>query len=75
MITGISPILRRQLTFIFLAKEILAPPRKTLFPIVNKKFADHQVDVFNEVRNTEVVAGGDGRCDSPGTQRNTALTA
>ena len=36
-----------------------------LFPIINKKFADHQVDVFNEVRNTEVVAGGDGCCDSP----------
>ena len=40
--------------------------KKYLFPIVNKKFTEHQVEMFNQVRNTEVVAGGDGRCDSPG---------
>ena len=67
MITGISPILRRQLTFNFFSqRNFSSTQKKYLFPIVNKKFADHQVDVFNEVRNTEVVAGGDGRCDSPG---------
>ena len=40
--------------------------KKYVFPIVNKKFAEDQVDIFNEVRNTEVVAGGDDGCDSPG---------
>ena len=50
----------------FRQRSFSSTQKNYLFSIVNKKFADHQVDVFNEVRNTEVVAGGDGRCDSPG---------
>ena len=50
----------------FSQRNFSSTQKNYLFPIVNKKFADHQVDVFNEVRNTEVVAGGDGRCNSPG---------
>lgn len=37
-----------------------------LFPIVDKMYTEHQVQTLSEVRNKEVVAGGDGRCDSPG---------
>ena len=50
----------------FSQRNFSSTQKKYLFPIVNKKFAEHQVDIFNEVRNTKVVAGGDGRCDSPG---------
>ena len=39
--------------------------KKYLFPIVNKNFVEHRADVLREVQNTEVVAGGDARCDSP----------
>ena len=51
---------------IFSQRNFLATQKKWLFPILNKKFNEHQQDVLNEVRNTEVTAGGDGRCDSPG---------
>ena len=37
-----------------------------LFPIVDKMYTEHQAQTLSEVRNKEVVAGGDGRCDSPG---------
>ena len=50
----------------FSQRSFSSTQKKYLFPIVNKKFAEHRVDIFNKVRNTEVVAGGDGRCDSPG---------
>ena len=50
----------------FSQRNFSSTQKKYLFPIVNNTFAEHQVDIFNEVRNTEVVAGGDGRCDSPG---------
>ena len=40
--------------------------KKYLFPVVNKRYIEHQAEILNEVRNTEVVAGGDGRCDSSG---------
>ena len=40
--------------------------KKFLFPTVNKKFVEHQAEVLREVQNTEVVAGGDACCDSPG---------
>ena len=40
--------------------------KKYLFPTVNKNFVEHQAEVLREVQNTEVVAGGDARCDSPG---------
>ena len=50
----------------FSQRNFSSTQKKYIFPIVNKKFAEHQVDIFNEVRNTEVVAGGDGCCDSPG---------
>jgi len=59
--------LQSELTSNFLARKNFSfTQEKYLFPLVNKKFAEHQVDIFNKVRNTEVVAGGDGRCDSPG---------
>ena len=51
---------------LFSQRNFLATQKKWLFPILNKKFNEHQQDVFNEVRNTEVIAGVDGRCDSPG---------
>lgn len=50
----------------FSQRNFSSTQKKYLFPIVNKNFAEHQVGIFNEVRNTAVVAGGDGRCDSPG---------
>lgn len=40
--------------------------KKYLFPIVHKHFNEHKQDVFNEVRVTSVVTGGDGRWDSTG---------
>ena len=40
--------------------------KKYLFPTVNKNFVEHQAEVLREIQNTEVVAGGDERCDSPG---------
>ena len=65
--TVILPTLRKQQIFKSSAREILLPPRKnTFFPIVNKTFHDHQDQVLDEVRNTEVFAGGDGHCDSAG---------
>ena len=33
---------------------------------MNKYFVEHQAEVLREVRNIEVVAGGDARCDSLG---------
>ena len=67
MITAKLLILQRQLTSNFLDREILALLRKsTSCTLLTKNLAEHQVDIFNEVRNTEVVEGGDGRCDSPG---------
>ena len=42
----------------FSQRNFTSTQKKYLFPIVNKKFAEHQVNIFNEVRNTEVVAGG-----------------
>ena len=39
---------------------------KYLFPLVNKKFIQHQADLFIEVQGKEMVLGGDGKCDSPG---------
>ena len=42
----------------FSQRNFSSTQKKCLFPIVNKKFAEHQVNIFNEVRNTEVVAGG-----------------
>lgn len=50
----------------FSQRNFTSTQKKYLFPIVNKTFTEHQVDLFNEVKNTQVVAGGDGRCDSPG---------
>ena len=50
----------------FSQRNFSSTQKKYLFPIVNKNFAEHQVGILNEVRNTAVVAGGDGRCDSPG---------
>ena len=51
---------------IFSQRNFTSTQKKYLFPVVNKKFKEHQEEVLDEVRNTEVVAGGDGRCDSPG---------
>ena len=50
----------------FSQRNFSSTQKKYLFPIVKKKFAEHQVEILNEMRNTEVVAGGDGRCNSPG---------
>ena len=51
---------------IFSQRNFTSIQKKYLFPVVNKKFREHQEEVLDKVRNTEVVAGGDGRCDSPG---------
>ena len=40
----------------FSQRHFSSTQKKYLFPIVNRKFAEHQVDIFNEVRNTAVVA-------------------
>jgi len=50
---------------IFSQRNFTSTQKKYLFPVVNKNFKEHQEEVLNDVRNTEVVAGGDGRCDSP----------
>ena len=49
---------------IFIERNFHDTQKKYLFPFVHKHFKEHQQDVFNEVRNTSVVAGGDGCCDS-----------
>jgi len=50
---------------LFSERNFTSTQKKYLFPVVNKNFKEHQEEVLNDVRNTEVVAGGDGRCDSP----------
>ena len=51
---------------IFSERNFTSTQKKYLFPIVNKMFHDRQDQVLDEVRNTEVFAGGDDRCDSAG---------
>ena len=52
---------------IFSGRYCTSTQKKYLFPAVNKVYSEHEEEILNEVRNRQVVAGGDGRCDSPGT--------
>ena len=76
MIMVILPTLQKQQIFKSLAREIsLQPGKKNLFPVVNKKFQEHQEEVHNEMKNTEVVAGGTVVATVRDTPPNMALAA
>ena len=50
----------------FSDRNFTSTQKKYLFPVVNKVYSEHEEAILDEVRNKQVVAGGDGRCDSPG---------
>ena len=67
MITVTLPVSQKQLICSFFSeRNYNYTQKKYLFPTVNKKIVDHQAEVLREIQNTEVVAGGDARCDSSG---------
>ena len=51
---------------IFSQRSFTSTQKKYLFPVVNKVYSEHEEEILDEVRSKEVVAGGDGRCDTPG---------
>ena len=49
--------------------------KEVLFPVVDKAWKDHQVDLLNETKeSSKLDICGDGRCDSPGHCQSMAPT-
>lgn len=55
---------------IFSERNFTSTRNKYLYPVVNKVYSEHEEEILDEVRNKEVVVGGDADATVRDTRQN-----